>query len=286
MIKTESQRKTLPLSQRLAGHLLLIIGGTSVAIFFAWTPEFNLVDALRAPQLSLADPKWLLGGDAFGRPLILLVPMAAAGSLGLGAFAATSTALLSLLFSTLILLAIDHAQTQNTRLTRWIASSAQRTIDFFLAFPSLLFSLAFASILGPGWLTLMMALWVGHLPGLIRLLVLRGQEVRRQEFWLCSEALGAGLFLRAFRHLTPALLELVFLKFPSLFASSLIAEATLSFLGMGAPIGRATWGSLLAQGKDYLVEAPNIALATGIPLILTLWALMQNQWIESARKGR
>lgn len=285
-MKGTSRKKGVLHRQWLAMLLLLVIGGVSGATFITWTPEFKLVDALRAPHLSFNEVTWTLGGDAFGRPLVLLIPMAAAGSLGLGAIAATSTALFSLLFSTLILLAIDHAQKQNTRLTRWIANSAQRTIDFFLAFPSLLFSLAFASILGPGWFTLMMALWVGHLPGLIRLLVLRGQEVRRQEFWLCSEALGAGLLRRAFRHLTPALLELVFLKLPSLFASSLIAEATLSFLGMGAPIGRATWGSLLAQGKDYLVEAPNIALATGIPLILTLWALMQIQWIESARKGR
>lgn len=247
----------------------------SVLIFGIWTPEFDLQNVLRAPSLSTSG-LWALGADTFGRPLVLLVPLAAGSSLLLGLFASVTTGVFSLVIASLIL-SLSGSKAQNLGL---------RSVDFFLAFPSLLFSMACAAILGPGWSTLLISLWLGHLPNSIRLLLLRGQEVQRDEYWMASSALGATPYLRARNHLLPSLLELVILKFPAVFASSLISEATLSFLGMGAPVGRVTWGSLLAQGKDYLVEAPHIAAATGVPLILCVWALMRLRPIESQTKRR
>jgi peptide/nickel transport system permease protein len=84
-------------------------------------------------------------------------------------------------------------------------------------------------------------------------------------------------------HLAPALLSLCAVKAPSLFAHALIAEASLSFIGIGAPTGQTTWGTLLAQGKDYLLEAPHITLAAGIPLILTTVSL---QWWTDQNSDR
>ena len=74
-------------------------------------------------------------------------------------------------------------------------------------------------------------------------------------------------------HYRPELLSYIRLKLPSLIAQALLLEATLSFLNLGVPPGTISWGSLLAQAKDYLVEAPHIAWVVGIPLVFTLLSL-------------
>jgi peptide/nickel transport system permease protein len=109
---------------------------------------------------------------------------------------------------------------------------------------------------------------------------LRTREILTEEYVLAARSLGAAPSAIARRHLLPALLPLALLKAPVVFAHALMAEATLSFIGVGAPIGRETWGLLLAQGKDYLIESPHIALASDLPLALTVFGL---QMITSAK---
>jgi peptide/nickel transport system permease protein len=160
-----------------------------------------------------------------------------------------------------------------------------RFLDFLLAFPSLLVALGWAAIRGPGWETLWFSLLIGTLPMLMRLLYARAQEVLVQDFILASQSMGGSKSWILWRHLCPNLVSVASLKAPMLFAHVLMAEATLSFLGIGAPIGKDTWGSLLAQSKDYLIEAPHLAVGVGIPLILTILALQKiSESLESSRQ--
>jgi peptide/nickel transport system permease protein len=119
---------------------------------------------------------------------------------------------------------------------------------------------------------------------LIRLIYARAQEVLVQDYIEASIGLGGSKAWILTRHVVPELLSLSLLKAPNLFAQALMAEATLSFLGLGAPIGRDTWGSLLAQGKDYLIEAPHLAIGVGIPLVFTVLSLQKiSESLESPR---
>ena len=149
----------------------------------------------------------------------------------------------------------------------------QRILETLLAFPSLLLALSWSAIRGPGWDTLVVSLALGILPTFTRLIFVRAREILNEEYIEAARALGASHLRIFFRHLAPALSSLCAIKIPGLFAYALLAEATLSFLGVGAPIGHDTWGSLLAQGKDYLIEAPHLALGSGIPLVLTILSL-------------
>ncbi|MBI4925012.1 MAG: ABC transporter permease [Bdellovibrio sp.] len=148
-----------------------------------------------------------------------------------------------------------------------------RSLDFLLAFPSLLLSLAFAALWGPGWGTLIVSLLIGSLPGFIRFVYVRTRELLLEDYVKASVALGSNIFWILIRHVLPRVLSFCLVKLPNVFSHILLAEATLSFLGVGAPVGANTWGSLLLQGKDYLLEAPHVSIVSGLPLFFTVLSL-------------
>jgi len=221
--------------------------------------DFHLPQTLGAPDFN----HWF-GFDAFGRDL------------GVTVLRASSRSLIFALMSVAISLALAIGLGSGLAL---IGTRAQfffaRVLDGFLAFPSLLFALALASIRGPGWDTLLIALLLGILPPFVRLVFARARELLVEDYVVAAIGMGAGKLTIIRNHLMPSLVSICRIKAPLLFAHALLAEATLSFLGIGAPMGNDTWGSLLAQSKDYLIEAPHIALVAGIPLVLTLLSLQK-----------
>jgi peptide/nickel transport system permease protein len=226
------------------------------------TPEHELARTLLKP--GAAEPFWLhpLGCDAFGRDLLLIVMRASAQSAAFAAFAVALSCALGIAAGTGIALAAPRPR-----------YFLLRALDLLLAFPSILFAFGWAAVRGPGWDTLTLSLAIGILPPFTRLIYARTRELLSEEYVLAGRALGATPAQLAWNHLTPSLLSLCAVKAPGLFAGALIAEATLSFVGIGAPIGHDTWGLLLVQAKDYLLEAPHIALGAGLPLVLTVLAL-------------
>lgn len=219
--------------------------------------QHNLPMTLRSP--SLAFPA---GFDAFGRNLLPLELRASLISVGFSFLAVTIATVISILLGCLLTLSSES-----------VRPACLRVLEGLLAFPTLIIALAWAAIRGPGWSTLFLALFLGMIPDSVRLLTLRGQEILTQDYIEAAVGLGAGRKRIFLKYLAPELTRLSAVKYPALFAQTLIAEATLSFLGVGAPIGQDTWGSLLAQSKDYLIEAPHLAIATGLPLVLTVLAL-------------
>jgi peptide/nickel transport system permease protein len=228
----------------------------------------DLARALGSP--SLLHP---LGFDAFGRDLGATVLRAAAWSSVFAIVASLSACALALLFGSGIAL-LPPAP-------RFLCL---RALDLTIAFPSLLLALAFQAARGPGWDTLLLSLSIGLMPSLTRLVYARAEELLAEEYVLAARALGATPWRLSSRHLAPALASLCAVKLPGLFAHALLAEATLSFLGVGAPIGRDTWGALLAQGKDYLLESPHVALGAGAPLLVTALALQE--WARQLSERR
>lgn len=217
----------------------------------------------RLPRTLQGPAAWHpFGFDAFGRDLLFTTLRASVLSSAF-AFAALAISLtLGAASGTLLAVAPPRA--------RFVGLRALETL---LAFPSLLFALAWAAVRGPGWDTLAFSLCLATLPSLTRLVYARTRELMAEDFVLAARGLGASPVRIAFRHLLPGVIGLCRVKAPNIFAAALMAEATLSFLGIGAPIGRDSWGTLLAQGKDYLIEAPHLALGGGLPLVLTVLSL-------------
>jgi peptide/nickel transport system permease protein len=251
------------------GWLLLWLIFSPICVFFsAGAARFQLPLNLMPP--SLRHP---FGYDAFGRDVLLITARAGLNSMGFAAAVVVVSIVLAILSASLIVAVPAR-----------LKFVFLRVLEFLLAFPSLIVALAWAAIRGPGWSTLWFSLLIGTLPMLIRLVYARAQEVLVQDYIEASVSLGGSKGWVLTRHVVPELLSLCLLKAPNLFAQALMAEATLSFLGLGAPIGRDTWGSLLAQGKDYLIEAPHLAIGVGIPLIFTVLSLQKiSESLESPR---
>jgi len=215
-------------------------------------------------ERTLHVPEWLhpFGFDAFGRDLLQTVLHASLSSTGFALAAVVATSVLGIFIGGTLAMASPGVQAVGSRI-----------LEFFLSFPTLLLALAWAAVRGPGLDTLLFSLMIGAVPSFTRLVLVRTRELLSSEFIRAAESIGASRLRILVRHVFPHLTSICSVKLPGLFTHMLLAEATLSFLGIGAPIGRDTWGSLLAQGKDYLLEAPHLALAVGLPLVLTVLSL-------------
>ncbi len=238
-----------------------LIGWLGLSIFssvFMHSSEHALDAALRGP---VQIPPF--GTDAFGRELLWLIPASAWVSLLFAALAAVGALMLASFLGSCFVVAPPK-----------IRFLFERGLDFLLAFPSLLLALSWAAIHGPGWDTLTVALLVGAVPSHIRLVYSRGREILKEDYLLAAVASGADFPRLIVRYLFPEMFRTAAIKLPNVFAHALIAEATLTYMGIGAPMGRDTWGTLLVQGKDYLLESPHIALWSGLPLVFTLLAVM------------
>jgi len=150
--------------------------------------------------------------------------------------------------------------------------AAMRVVDIFLAFPGILLAIALAGVLGPNLMNLVIALSVMGWVGYARLMRAQVLGLREREYVAAARAVGASSWRVVTRHILPNALSPVIVQATFSAAGVIIAESSLSFLGLG-PQDVPTWGGLLAQGAAYLLYAPHIAFFPGFFIMLTVLAL-------------
>jgi len=145
--------------------------------------------------------------------------------------------------------------------------------DIFLAFPGILLAIAFAAVLGPGIVNLMIALCLTGWVSYARLT--RGQtlSLRNRQHVLAAESLGAKVPRLIVRHILPLLTSLLVVEATYSIASVIIAEASLSFLGLGIQAPNASWGAMLRDGVRYMLVAPHYVLVVGLSLMSLILAI-------------
>lgn len=155
----------------------------------------------------------------------------------------------------------------------WVDELLMRLVDIFLAFPGILLAIAFTAVLGPSLRNVILALslmgWVGYAR------VTRGQVLllRETEFVQAAKALGAGAGRVLFRHLLPNAIVPLIVEATFGMAGAILTEAGLSFLGLGVQPPTPSWGSMLSEGRSYLLIAPHLTLFPGAVLALVILAL-------------
>jgi peptide/nickel transport system permease protein len=147
-----------------------------------------------------------------------------------------------------------------------------RVVDILLAFPGILLAIALAGVLGPNLWNVVLALSVLGWVGYARLVRAQFLSLREREFVQAARAVGAGPARIMGFHILPNALSPVIVQATFSAAGIIIAESSLSFLGLG-PQDIPTWGGLLSQGANYLVYAPHIAFFPGLFIMLTVLAL-------------
>lgn len=148
-----------------------------------------------------------------------------------------------------------------------------RLIDLFMAFPGILLAIALAGILGPGINNLVIALSVVGWVGFARLT--RGQvlSLKSREHILAAQALGTVTPTIITRHLLPLIAAPLIVEATFTIASVIIAEAGLSFLGIGIQPPEASWGNMIKDGARYLLVAPHLVFAPGVALALVVLSI-------------
>jgi len=143
-----------------------------------------------------------------------------------------------------------------------------RVMDILLAFPGLLLAIAMVAVLGPSLTNVILALsligWVGY-ARLVRGQVLRTREL---EFVQAARALGAGTPRILARHVIPTALPAVTVQATLGMGGAILAEASLSFLGLGVQPPTPSWGTMLSYGKAHLLEAPHLTIFPGLAIAI------------------
>ena len=145
--------------------------------------------------------------------------------------------------------------------------------DIFLAFPGILLAIAFAAVLGAGLGNLITALCITGWVSYARLA--RGQTLalRNRQHVVAAESLGASVSRILFKHILPLLGSILIVEATYSLASVMIAEASLSFLGLGIQSPQASWGAMLRDGVRYMLVAPHYVLVVGLSLMSLILAI-------------
>jgi peptide/nickel transport system permease protein len=145
-------------------------------------------------------------------------------------------------------------------------------MNAFLSFPGILLAIAFVAFRGPGIFNLILALSIGGWVGYARLIRAQVLAAREREFVEAARALGANDIRILISHILPNIIQPIIVQAAIGMAGAILAEATMSFLGLGVPPPAASWGAMLNDSRSYLFEAPHLVLFPAITVMLAVLA--------------
>jgi len=201
-------------------------------------------------RLSRPSAQHWFGTDELGRDIFSRIIFGARISMLVGVGVVTGSLFLGLIIGSL-------AGYYGDRLDRLINIVL---MNAFLSFPGFLLAIAFVAFLGPGLFNLIFALILGGWVGYARLVRAQVLAVRDREFVEAARALGASDLWILGRHILPNMIQPVIVQAAIGMAGAILAEATMSFLGLGVPPPTASWGSMLNDGRSHLFDAPHLVL--------------------------
>lgn len=242
----------------LVGGILMTVVIAAAIVGCFYTP-YDPVDMDYLRQLSAPSSNHWIGTDEWGRDVASRLLSGAAVSVGI----ALLTSLIATTFGSLIGAAAAF-------FGRWLDRIVIAVMDALLAFPSLIMALAIVAVFGTGRYTPVFALSVAFLPSVVRVVRSAVLDLKRKEFIAASTLMGNSGTFTLIRHVLPNTLAPVIVLAATLFGRALLAESTLSFLGLGVAAPAASWGGMLSDSRGYFEAAPWLALAPGLALSISL----------------
>ena len=244
--------------------LVLLIGGLAAPLLAPYDPqEQRLEDRLRPPSWNgQAGGGYLLGTDNLGRDILSRIIYGSRISLLVGA---TTVILAGFIGCFLGAIAGYFGKVADEFINK--------ITEIFLAFPFLLLAIALMAFLGQGLVNVIVALMLTRWVQYCR--VVRGEvlSLKERDFVLAARALGGRDFYILLRHVVPNTLASVTVIATFAMAIVIIAEASLSFLGLGVPASIPTWGSMLAEGRSYMYRAPWLTIFPGMAIFITVFGI-------------
>lgn len=212
---------------------------------------------------------FLLGTDASGRDVLSRLIFGARVSLLVGVVATGLASLIGVVIGTVA--GYVGGVTE---------SILMRFTDMVLSFPILLFCVALIAVTGPSTRNVVLVIAFAYWTYLAR--VVRGQvlSIKEREFVNAARTLGIGHIKIIRKHIIPHLIPTIIVYGTLGVATSILIEASLSFLGIGVPLPQASWGEMISEGQQYFQSAPWLLVAPGVALILTVLAFnLAGDWL-------
>jgi len=245
----------------MAGAVLTALLLLAAAVSWVWTPhspyDMDLAAKLQPPSLQ----HWL-GTDAFGRDVASLLLVGARSSILVGVIAVG----IGLTVGTgLGLLAAARRG--------WVEELVMRLADFTFAFPALLLAIMLAAVFGAGLVNSIIAIGIFYIPTFARVTRASAQSIWSRDFILAAQACGKGRWRITWEHVLPNIASVLIVQATIQFALAILAEAALSYLGLGTQPPQPSWGRMLSEAQTLMFQAPLLAVWPGVAIALAVLGL-------------
>jgi len=218
--------------------------------------EPDLYNALLQPS-----SKHLLGTDAIGRDTLSRIIFGTRNSLMVGVIALGIAVIIGMTFGLLA-----------GYFGGWVHSLIMRFMDALMAFPMIALALIIAALLGGGLKNVMIALGIALVPGYARLMCGQVLTIKENDYILAARAGGARNIRIMLSHILPNSLPPLIVLITMMMGMTMLAEAGLSFLGIGIEAPAASWGGMVNDGYKYLMTSPILSCAPGVALMLVVFS--------------
>jgi peptide/nickel transport system permease protein len=254
--------------RRAMGHRSFVVGGVltlllvlAAALSLVWTPwspyEMDLPSKLQPPTAR----HWL-GTDAFGRDVASLLLVGARNSILVGVIAVS----IGLIAGTALGLLASARR-------GWVEELIMRLSDFTFAFPAILSAIMMTAVFGAGIVNAIIAIGIFNIPTFARITRASANAIWSREFVLAARACGKGPWRITLDHVLPNILSVLTVQVTIRFAIAILAEAALSYLGLGTQPPQPSWGRMLAEAQTLLFQAPLLAVFPGVTIALAVLGL-------------
>jgi len=254
--------------RRALRHRSFVLGGTLVLLVIAaalislvWTPwppyDIDIAAKLKPPSAA----HWL-GTDALGRDIVSLLLVGARSTILVGVIAVG----IGLTFG--VCFGLVAAARKG-----WVAELILRMSDFTFAFPAVLSAIMLAAAIGPGMVTSITAIGIFQIPIFVRVTRGSANAIWAREFVLAARASGKGSFRITVEHVLPNILPVLIVQATIQFALAILAEAALSYLGLGTQPPQPSWGRMLNDAQTLLFQSPMLAVYPGAAIAIAVLGL-------------
>ncbi|MBI4208242.1 MAG: ABC transporter permease [Deltaproteobacteria bacterium] len=249
--------KSLPFRIAFIALLFLALGGALAP----WVAPYNPDTITLSEQLSPPNSEHWFGQDRLGRDILSRWLYSARLSLSISFF----VVLLSLTFGALIGMISGYRG-------GWLDEILMRMVDILLAFPGLLLAIALTAVMGPSLFNIIFALSLLGWTSYARLARTQTLSLKNRDYIQATQALGTPIRRIFLKHLLPNLAGPLLVQATFSLAGVILAESSLSFLGLG-PQNHPTWGGMLSEGVEYLFRAPTLSIFPGIAIMASVLSL-------------
>ena len=249
------------ISLSLGALLCLIFAGAAI-LSFVWVPYdvtvLTIANKLKTP--SLAHP---FGTDHFGRDILSMIMVGARTSLAV-AFVAVGIGMA---------LGMPLGLAAAARRGGWLDEIIMRANDLVFAFPSLLIAIMITAVFGASALNAIIAIGIFNIPVFARLTRAAALSLWKRDYVLAARVSGKGAMRISVEHILPNVTNLLIVQGTIQFSLGILAEAGLSYVGLGAQPPIPSWGRMLADSQTMISFAPHLAIFPGMAILLTVLGL-------------